>query len=182
MKATGIVRRIDDLGRIVIPKEIRKTLKIKEGDPLEILVEQNQVLLKKYLPINSIDGCVNGVAKCLFNETNYSVVIFDSEKVVASEGEAKDFLNDTISKEGLKIFNEGKSFSISESDNLKTIKLFNGDDGRFKSQLILPIINKNKETLAVICLLDTDGKTKFGAMEIKLLKLAGEFIKSKIID
>jgi stage V sporulation protein T len=71
MKTTGIVRRIDDLGRIVIPKEIRKTLKIQEGDPLEIYVEQSQVLLKKYLPINSIEGCVNGVSKCLFNETNY---------------------------------------------------------------------------------------------------------------
>lgn len=182
MKSTGIVRRIDDLGRIVIPKEIRKTLKIKEGDPLEILVEQSQVLLKKYMPINSIEGCVVGVSKCLYNETNYSVAIFDSERVVAADGKAKDFLNDTITKEALKIFNEGKSFAISESDNLNPIKLFSSDDFRFKSQLIVPVINKNNETLAVICLLDTDGKTKFGAVEIKLLKLVGEFIKSKIID
>lgn len=181
MKATGIVRRIDDLGRIVIPKEIRKTLKIKEGDPLEIYVETSQVLLKKYLPINSISDCVMGVAKSLYKETNYSVIIFDSESVVAAEGDAKDFLNDTISKDGYRIFSEGKSFSISESDNLKPLKLFTSDDGRFKSQLIVPATDKNNETLAVICLLDTDGKTKFGATEIRLLKLAGEFIKSKII-
>ena len=180
MKATGIVRRIDDLGRIVIPKEIRKTLKIKEGDPLEIYVERSQVLLKKYLPINSISDCVSGVCKSLYKETNYSAIILDSENVVAAEGDAKEFLNDTISKEGIKIFNESKSFAISETDNLKPMKLFNSDDGRFKSQLIVPIIDKNNETLALICLLDTDGKTKFGAVEIRLLKLAGEFIKSKI--
>ncbi len=180
MKATGIVRRIDDLGRIVIPKEIRKTLKIKEGDPLEIYVETSQVLLKKYLPINSISDCVAGVCKSLRKETNYSVVILDSENVVAAEGEAKEFLNDVISREGARIFNEGKSFAISEGDNLKPIKLFSNDDGRFKSQLIVPVISQDNETLALICLLDTDGKTKFGAVEIRLLKLAGEFIKSKI--
>ncbi|MBR2377740.1 MAG: AbrB/MazE/SpoVT family DNA-binding domain-containing protein [Clostridia bacterium] len=182
MKATGIVRRIDDLGRIVIPKEIRKTLKIKEGDPLEIFVQTNEVMLKRYSPINSITDSVILVAKSLFKETNYSVVILDNECVVAAEGDAKAFLNDTLSKEGAKVFQEGKSFSISEVDNLKPIKLFNSDDGRFKSQLILPVTDKDGETLAVICLLDTDGKTKFGATEIRLLKLAGEFIKSKVLS
>ncbi len=182
MKATGIVRRIDDLGRIVLPKEIRKTLRILEGDPLEIFVEQNQILLKKYLPINTISDVIIGISKSLHAVTGYSVVILDSEQVVCAEGEAKDFLGDKITKEALKIFEEKKSFSISEVDNLKVIKLFSTDDGRFKSQLIVPIISKKQEVIGIICLLDTDSKTQFGASEIRLLKLASEFIKNKFID
>ncbi len=181
MKATGIVRRIDDLGRIVLPKEIRKTLRISEGDPLEIFVEQNQILLKKYLPINSINDIVLGIAKSINTITGYSVAILDSEGVIAAEGEAKEFLGDVISKDGLKVFSENKSFAISEADNLKPIKLFSKDDGRFKSQLIVPIVSKNQESLGIISLLDTDAKTKFGAVEIRLLKLASEIIKNKFI-
>ncbi|MBO5889594.1 MAG: AbrB/MazE/SpoVT family DNA-binding domain-containing protein [Clostridia bacterium] len=181
MKATGIVRRIDDLGRIVLPKEIRKTLRINEGDPLEIYVEQNQILLKKYLPINSITDIVSGIAKSIYSLTGYSVVILDSEGVVAAEGDAKEFLGDVISKDGLKVLTENKSFAISEVDNLKPIKLFLKDDGRFKSQLIVPIVSKNQESLGIISLLDTDSKTKFGVVEIRLLKLASEIIKNKFI-
>ena len=60
MKATGIVRRIDDLGRVVIPKEIRRTLRIREGDPLEIFTErEGSVILRKYSPIGEI-GAVAG--------------------------------------------------------------------------------------------------------------------------
>ncbi len=180
MKATGIVRRIDDLGRIVIPKEIRKTLTIKEGDPLEIYVDKNEIFLKKYSPIVSFNDTVSELAKSLYNITNYSVMILDGESVVAGEGEAKQFLNKPISKEAVKILQEGKSFSISEDDNLKAIRLSCDSDEQFKSQLIVPILSKKQESIGIISLLDTNPKTKFGAVEIRLCKLVAEILKGKI--
>ena len=133
------------------------------------------------MPINSITDIVSGIAKSIYSLTGYSVVILDSEGVVAAEGDAKEFLGDVISKDGLKVLTENKSFAISEVDNLKPIKLFLKDDGRFKSQLIVPIVSKNQESLGIISLLDTDSKTKFGVVEIRLLKLASEIIKNKFI-
>ena len=66
MKSTGVVRRIDDLGRVVIPKEIRKTLRIKEGDPLEIFTDrEGQVILKKYSPIGELSEFASGYAESL---------------------------------------------------------------------------------------------------------------------
>ena len=180
MKATGIVRRIDDLGRIVIPKEIRKTLTIKEGDPLEIYVDKNEIFLKKYSPIVSFNDIVNDLAKSLYSLTNYSVMILDGESVIAGEGEAKEFVNMPISKEAVKIMQESKSFSISEEDNLKVIKLSNDINEDFKSQLIVPILTKKQECIGLISLLDTNPKTKFGAIEIRLCKYIAEILKGKI--
>lgn len=65
MKATGIVRRIDELGRVVIPKEIRRTLRIREGDPLELFTDRDELMLKKYSPIASIERLSEGTAKSL---------------------------------------------------------------------------------------------------------------------
>ena len=180
MKATGIVRRIDDLGRIVLPKEIRKTLRINCGDPIEIFVEKDEVLLKKYSPLCNVQEIAKDVCKSLATVSEKSVIILDDEKVVAAEGHAKDFLNDLISKEALKIISENKSFSLNEGENLQTIKLCQNDDGRFKSQLILPISNKNGNAIGLISLLDKDVNVKMTAIDIRLAKLASEFLLSKI--
>ena len=69
MKATGIVRRIDELGRVVIPKEIRRTLRIREGDPLELFTERDELMLKKYSPIASIAQFARATAKPLTEQT-----------------------------------------------------------------------------------------------------------------
>src|SRR5690625_2475306 len=90
MKATGIVRRIDDLGRVVIPKEIRRTLRIREGDPLEIFVaREGEVILKKYSPISELGHFATEYAEALYDSIHFPVLICDRDEVIAVSGESK---------------------------------------------------------------------------------------------
>ena len=101
MKATGVVRRIDDLGRVVIPKEIRKTLRIKEGDPLEIFTDrEGQVILKKYSPIGELSEFAAGYAETLSKTTGHIACITDKDTIIAvSGGSKKEFLEQDVSSE-----------------------------------------------------------------------------------
>ncbi len=101
MKATGVVRRIDDLGRIVIPKEIRRTLRIKEGDPIEIFTDkEGEVILKKYSPIGELTEFATGYAETLAKTTGHIACITDKDTVIAiSGGSKKEFLEQDISEE-----------------------------------------------------------------------------------
>ena len=105
MKATGVVRRIDDLGRIVIPKEIRRTLRIKEGDPLEIFTDrEGQVILKKYSPIGELSEFATEYADTLAKTTGHIACITDKDTVIAvSGGSKKEYLEQSISKDIEKI-------------------------------------------------------------------------------
>lgn len=90
MKATGIVRRIDDLGRVVIPKEIRRTLKIREGDPLEIFTDrEGSVVFRKYSPIGEIADYADQYTEVLFKMTGMPCLICDSDRIVAASGIAR---------------------------------------------------------------------------------------------
>lgn len=95
MKATGIVRRIDDLGRVVIPKEIRRTLRIREGDPLEIFVDRDgEVILKKYSPINELGDFSREYAEALYDSLGSTVLICDRDEIIAVAGSSKkDYMN-----------------------------------------------------------------------------------------
>ena len=90
MKATGIVRRIDDLGRIVVPKEIRRTLRIREGDPLEIFTDrEGEIILKKYSPIGELGQFAGEYAESLAQTTGYLVLVTDCDHVIAASGSGK---------------------------------------------------------------------------------------------
>ena len=99
MKATGIVRRIDDLGRVVIPKEIRRTLRIREGDPLEIFTDRDgEVIFKKYSPVGELGTVVAELAEALARTAGMSCAICDRDAVIAAAGGAKkDILEKSIS-------------------------------------------------------------------------------------
>ena len=101
MKATGIVRRIDDLGRIVIPKEIRRTLRIKEGDPLEIFTDkEGEVILKKYSPIGELSEFATEYAETLNKTTGHIACITDKDTVIAISGASKkEWLEKEVSNE-----------------------------------------------------------------------------------
>src|SRR3954470_6978708 len=98
MKATGIVRRIDDLGRVVIPKEIRRTLRIREGDPLEIFVDRDgEVILKKYSPIGELGDFAKEYAESLSETLGHITLITDRDVVIAVAGVSKkEFLEKPI--------------------------------------------------------------------------------------
>jgi len=126
MKATGIVRRIDDLGRVVIPKEIRRTMRIREGDPLEIYTNrEGEVIFKKYSPIGELSAFASQYAETLYKTCNLSVIISDRDAVIASAGVSKkeysekklsDGLENVIESRGMYIWREGaeKYSAISE--------------------------------------------------------------------
>ena len=101
MKATGIVRRIDDLGRVVIPKEIRRTLRLREGTPLEIFTDrEGEIILKKYSPMVELTAFAGQYAEAMAQATGLMVCITDRDQIIAvSGGSKKDLLAKTISKQ-----------------------------------------------------------------------------------
>ena len=126
MKATGVVRRIDDLGRIVIPKEIRRNLRIREGDSLEIYTDGNEaIILKKYSHIESINSFIAQYAEAVFASSKKEIIVTDNERIIAVAGNfRKDIvgkkidirLDDKIQKRNMQIFERGESLEV--TDNL----------------------------------------------------------------
>ncbi len=101
MKATGIVRRIDDLGRVVVPKEIRRVLRIREGDPLEIYTSSTgEVILKKYSPISELGQFADEYAESAARVLGATIIVSDPDQVIAACGSAKkDFLDKKVDNE-----------------------------------------------------------------------------------
>lgn len=96
--STGIIRRIDELGRIVIPKEIRKSLRIKNGDNLEILVDGENITLKKYSQIENVTDIASVYAESFYQVLKYNIIVTDTDKVIACAGNLKKkYLNKEIS-------------------------------------------------------------------------------------
>ena len=118
MKATGIVRRIDDLGRIVVPKEIRRTLRIREGDPLEIFTDrEGEIILKMYSPSGELSQCAGEYAESLAQTTGHLVLISDCDHVVTASGNGKkEYEGKPISKQLEDAISERKNFLASRND------------------------------------------------------------------
>lgn len=125
MKATGVVRRIDDLGRIVIPKELRRNLRIREGDSIEIFTDgTNSIILRKYSPIENISTFVSQYAEAIYQATKKNIIITDSERVLAANGNFKKDvigkkidirLDDRMQKKVLQSFDKGETLDICDS-------------------------------------------------------------------
>ena len=99
MKTTGVIRRIDDLGRIVIPKEIRRNLRIKNGDTLEVFVDVDSVILKKYSPIESIEDAALKYVDSFNQVLKHNIIVTDKDKVIAVSGSLKkNYLGKNISE------------------------------------------------------------------------------------
>ena len=111
MKATGIIRRIDELGRIVIPKEIRKKLKINEGENIEIYIdEEEKIILKKYSNIKSIKDFVQTFIESIYTSYKYNIIITDTDKVIAVVGnDKKNVINKEISNDLIKCIKDRKT-------------------------------------------------------------------------
>ncbi|ASF37680.1 AbrB family transcriptional regulator, stage V sporulation protein T [Halobacillus alkaliphilus] len=139
MKATGIVRRIDDLGRVVIPKEIRRTLRIREGDPLEIFVDrEGEVILKKYSPISELGDFAKEYAEALSEALEVPVMICDRDEYIAVAGVTKkDYLNRSI---GSKIEQVMDTRTMSYEKHPAPIEFTRGQEEDVISYIIHPII------------------------------------------
>lgn len=176
MKATGIVRRIDDLGRVVVPKEIRRTLRIREGDPLEIFTDrEGEIILKKYSPIGELSQFAKQYADSLAQTIGQIVAITDKDQFIAAAGSTKkELLSKSISRELENLINERESL-IASNDDKNYIKITNEDDSEFTYQVISPIISEG-DAIGSVIILTKDPKVKFGDTEIKLAATAAVFL------
>lgn len=140
MKATGIVRRIDDLGRVVVPKEIRRTLRIREGDPLEIFTDrEGKIILKKYSPIGELSTLARQYAETLAQILDCLVGICDMEQIVAAGGPGRKELQEKgITKELEELLRERtqKEMKAGEKQYVDVVE----DKGSYEEEVISPII------------------------------------------
>lgn len=177
MKATGIVRRIDDLGRVVIPKEIRRTMRIREGESLEIYTDNNgEVIFKKYSPIGELSPCSAQYAEILGKNTGFPVLICDRDHIVAVSGVSRrDYMDRRITPE-LESCIDSRSPYIAEPNGQKIIPV----DGTQQSiACLFPIIASGDLNGAVVVLEKESGELPQD-MQIKLTEVAAGFLGSQI--
>lgn len=182
MKATGVVRRIDDLGRVVIPKEIRKTLRIKEGDPLEIFTDkEGEIILKKYSPIGELSEFATEYAETLSKTTGHMACITDKDVVIAvSGGSKKEYLEQNISTELEKVM-EDKEVYISKENNDVAIPIIKNEnkEKRNNSQVVYPIISAG-DVIGSVILLSKDNSVKMTDVEKKVVQSAASFLGTQM--
>ena len=176
MKATGIVRRIDDLGRVVIPKEIRRTLRIKEGTPLEIFTDrEGEIILKKYSPIGELSIFAKEYAEALAQTTGMLACITDHDQVVAVSGQsAKEYMGKEISQE-LEQMISNRETICADASSSKKISMIENQQAELTAQVICPIICAGDASGAV-ALLGRGEKNRMGEAEQKLVQTAAGFL------
>ncbi len=183
MKATGIVRRIDDLGRVVIPKEIRRTLRIREGDPLEIFTDRDgEVILKKYSPIGELNDFAQEYTESLHNTLGHIACITDKDFIIAVAGGTKrEYHEKSISVDIEGIMEGKKSMVANRKENNSMFSIVsNGDDaGKYSSQVIVPIISQG-DPIGSIILLSKDPDTIMGESEVKVAETAAGFLAKQM--
>ncbi len=172
MKATGIVRRIDDLGRVVIPKEIRRTMRIREGDPLEIYTDHNgEVIFKKYSPMGELSTFVRQLCDSLSRTSGSSCVICDRDSVIAASGHVKkDIVDRLVSPEMEQIMQERKLVHPHDGSVYVT------GDAQYPISMAAPIIAEGDVSGCVAFLEDQNPNHADEEVEQKLLQTAALFL------
>lgn len=171
MKATGIIRRIDDLGRIVIPKEIRKNLRIKEGDNLEIFVNGEEVILKKYSMMNKINDLASELTDSIYTFMKHSIFITDTDQVVAASGPLKkQFLNKNISDFIVESIKRRDKMIQNHFKELSFIK----DEDEITCSYVMTTILVNGEAVGMILIISED--EKLGDSEMQMASIASSFM------
>jgi AbrB family transcriptional regulator (stage V sporulation protein T) len=174
MKATGIVRRIDDLGRVVIPKEIRRTMRIREGDPLEIYTDNDgEVIFKKYSPLGELGNFSSQYAEVLFRTGSHPVVVCDRDHVIAVAGiPKKELLERRVSTALEDCMEQRKVFSYGHGETQR-IQPVEGDDRYAIAGA--PIIAAGDVCGSIMFLAASTNATA-GDTEIKLIATAAAFL------
>ena len=161
MKATGIVRRIDDLGRVVVPKEIRRILRIREGDPLEIFTgNSGEIVLKKYSPISDMNQVATEFAETAAQNLGCTVAITDTDMFIASSGKEKRlFANSKIDEE--------LDYQIQTKEKYES-----------PSKIIVPILAHGDVIGSIIMVANED--KKLSDVETKTAQIGAEFIAKQL--
>jgi len=176
MKATGIVRRIDDLGRVVIPKEIRRTLRLREGTPLEIFTDrEGEIILKKYSPMMELNAFAGQYADAMAQSTGLMVCVTDRDQVIAAAGGAKkDLFQKPISKQLEQAIQERTTVLAGKDDRTYT-PIATEDIEGVTAQVIVPIICEG-DAIGAVILMTREPRVKFGDGEMRLATTAAGFL------
>ncbi len=176
MKATGIVRRIDDLGRVVIPKEIRRTMRIREGDPLEIYTDrEGEVIFKKYSPIGELSAFAMQYAEALWKTCGVAVIICDRDAVIACAGvPKKEYYEKKISDKLEEVMSGRNMYVAVDGEEAYALS----DTSSHYIGCAMPIINEGDIIGCVAALHSSDGKEGIssGEVEQKLIGTAASFL------
>jgi len=188
LKATGIVRRIDDLGRVVIPKEIRRTLRIREGDPLEIYVDRDgEVILKKYSPVSELGDFAKEYCDALYEAIGNIILVADRDEIIAVAGAGKkEFLNRPLGSILERVLEERKAVLFKTPQEIKSnracplqIEEEESENYQFTSEVIAPIIVEG-DAIGAVIICSRQNNIKMGDMEIKLAETAAGFLAKQM--
>lgn len=124
MHSSGITRRIDELGRIVIPKEIRYNLGIRNGEPLEIYVNEDNIIIKKYREVEKIENVGKEICEIISDICNVDVIISDREKIVASSKRINNIINTKIIEKHKLLIDNRESYISTINENLYNINAY----------------------------------------------------------
>ena len=174
MKATGIVRRIDDLGRVVIPKEIRRTLRIREGDPLEIYTERDgEVVFKKYSPMGELGELAERFCEALHKSTGFLAAICDRDTIIAGAGPGRQETVERRLSQGLLRRLEGRERYCAGGRGVPTAMT---EGGGVTVGAAVPILSQGDLLGGVLLAADPDRGRWPGDFELRLLDLAAGFL------
>jgi len=178
LKATGIVRRIDELGRVVIPKEIRRTLRIREGDPLEIFTDrEGEVILKKYSPIGELGDFAKEYAESLHQALGHIAIICDKDNVIAVSGGSKRELMDKPIHEDVEQLMRNRERVIRSRAKDETLVGITADEeaDAYSAEVVVPIIAAG-DAIGAVMLLSRDEGVQMNTLEMKVCETAAHFM------
>ena len=173
MKATGIVRRIDDLGRVVIPKEIRRTLRIREGDPLEIYTDkEGGVILRKYSQMGGVSDIATQLCETMSQSTGQVAVITDRDSCVAVGGAPRRELADKrVSGEVERLMEQRKTYRAGEGDSIPLSE----ENGKYQVTTVAPILSEG-DVLGCVALAVSGTPVRSGEVELTLAQTVAAFL------
>lgn len=175
MKTTGIVRRIDELGRVVIPKELRRTMHIKEGEEMEVFVAPDDTLiLKKYSAIKALGDFSQEISDVIGDTLGYNCIICDNESFIACSTEKNVYIGKRISK-ALEIFLNGRKSAYLRSNELFSLA---NEGVTYRDMAIAPIVYRG-DVLGGLILLDKNGLGT-GETAIKIAEVSAGFLSKQL--
>lgn len=176
MKATGIVRRIDDLGRIVIPKEIRRTLRIREGDPMEIFTNrEGEILLKKYSPVGELSEFATSIAESIAQTLGELVCITDRDYVIAAAGAGKKEYEGQLLDGQMQSAINQRMNQTNDGERNKFIKIIQEDGKAYERQTIATILS-NGDCIGSIVIISKDKKNNSDESLLQIVKTVASFL------
>ena len=176
MKATGIVRRIDDLGRIVIPKEIRRTMRIREGDPMEIFTSrEGEILLKKYSPVGELGEFASVLAESMAQTLGELVCVTDRDYVIAAAGSGKKEVEGKLLSQELQGMIDQRVYRVSTREQKEFVKITQEEEGEFHRQAIATILSHG-DCIGAVLVLGKENGANSDEVVLQVAKSAAGFL------